>query len=249
MRYQIGQQVLAMYVNYTRRGPNVNVRMNPNPFPWVDTLDHMKLAVLEVKTHKQVPWDQDPTREPKYDGYTLDVVTSNFVVPQELVFYNQYPSASYGQISTDQDWRFSIGALSRDMVDRRYPTGYVKRILAMEEQLSGIKPFCWHMRDAQDVIRNLDLSIFNLYESKDKEMHNRANMLAVYREELLRIFKEQLGFIHTLRDLLNNPSNPYMVVDLERTAEVQPSKTSQELAEEVQKVLDIKRREYGYALA
>lgn len=70
--------------------------------PWLykDTHNKPEFKRLLCLEHHKVPEEFDPKQEPKYDGF-------RFVCPQEIegVTYwdNQYPTASYGQMSDTAD--------------------------------------------------------------------------------------------------------------------------------------------------
>jgi hypothetical protein len=237
MRYQVGQQLLAQFVNYVPKGTGVNLRLNPNPFPWSDELTAIKLAVLEVTEHHLVPWDQDPEGKRDCHGYVLRTVSSNFKVPPSLMWYNQFPRAAYGQASTDNDTRFSIGAFDPESVGKDRD---IQKLLAMEEQLSGQRPFFWRMRDAEDFIQSLH------YAERDLE-EKHAQMLMWYRMALQEAYRDEAGFATSLRDLNEEKDQaPYFVAHMERTAPNTPfSMSAQELAAKVQAYLVEKRKEVG----
>ncbi|AXG66698.1 hypothetical protein JA33_293 [Dickeya phage vB_DsoM_JA33] len=69
---------------------------NPN-----DELRDIKFVVAQCKEHHKVPWDQDPKGEKKYDGFI-------FELPDGEKATNQYPHASYGQMSDTADGVISL---------------------------------------------------------------------------------------------------------------------------------------------
>lgn len=101
-RYQVGQKVPVIQINFEMKSPRfLNLYL-----PWEDTLTSINVKVLECVSHQRVPGDWD--NEVKYDGYIFnDPATS-------VEYYNQYPRASYGQISTDNDWRFYDNSSKED---------------------------------------------------------------------------------------------------------------------------------------
>ncbi len=96
LRYNIGQTVLAIF--YVMNG-RVNW-VNPVYQPWLDKLDKILTTKLVVTERHKVAWDQDPKAEAQYDGFKLKSEDG-------IEFGNQYPKASYGQLSTEADHYFS----------------------------------------------------------------------------------------------------------------------------------------------
>ena len=95
-RFKVGQRIVAMrYVITGRSG----LFSNPMYCPWSDKLERIELKVLTVQEHHVVPNCHDPKGVPCADGYVLR--------DQEGAQWgNQYPTAAYGQVSTDADWLF-----------------------------------------------------------------------------------------------------------------------------------------------
>lgn len=95
-RYSIGEVLYAVCFEYKNRR---NRFSTSPPFIWGDaeTPAAIHFVKLTVTAHHRVPGDWDD--EIKYDGYEL-------VDDKGQVYTNQYPRASYGQLSDEGDRRF-----------------------------------------------------------------------------------------------------------------------------------------------
>lgn len=96
MRFELNKPVLA--IGYNKQYANGNV----SPYgwcgkymPWEDKLLSLELIKLNCIEHHKVPGDWDDVLQ--YDGF---IFTGDKSVQP---FYNQYPRASYGQISCAAD--------------------------------------------------------------------------------------------------------------------------------------------------
>lgn len=95
MRYSVGEKVVIMFYVIEDRRPFSNSLF----IPWKDRLKEIWLKTLTVTEHHKVAWDQDPSGKKEYDGFIL-------VDDQGHAWSNQYPCASYGQITTQTDYYF-----------------------------------------------------------------------------------------------------------------------------------------------
>lgn len=104
MRYQVGEELFVIHFDY------LHLRSLEQQFQAADFImpfmmgnkevpNKVHIERLTVTEHHQVAWDQDTKEEKKHDGYLLTDT-------QGAVFANQYPRASYGQISDTGDRRF-----------------------------------------------------------------------------------------------------------------------------------------------
>lgn len=96
-RFQVGQKLITVFFEIEERELSGWFIM---PYLY----DHRKvkkiwLKELEVKEHHKVAWSEDPKGEKKYDGYILQDSDGKY-------YHNQYPTAAYGQISTEADGAF-----------------------------------------------------------------------------------------------------------------------------------------------
>lgn len=103
MRYELGEKVIG-----------IKVRFKPSEARWSnlylpdrDTLEGIDLIEMTVVKHARVPWDQDPEEKLEYDGYVLEASDGT-------VFHNQYPKASYGQVTDSANWTFSYAEVNED---------------------------------------------------------------------------------------------------------------------------------------
>jgi hypothetical protein len=98
MRYQIGQRVPFIHFNIEN---SITPQWFTKPYLYNENkILKTTIVVMECIEHHKVPWEYDTDNECKYDGY---IFKNN-----ENIWYNQYPKASYGQISSEQDSIISI---------------------------------------------------------------------------------------------------------------------------------------------
>lgn len=92
-RYSIGETLYGVAFTYEDK-PFASIS---HPMIWDNRMPKaFSFIQLEVKEHYKVAWDQDPRGGKKYDGYKLSSVDG-------LPFTNQYPHASYGQVTDTAD--------------------------------------------------------------------------------------------------------------------------------------------------
>lgn len=109
MRYQVNQKLIFIAVDYTAG----RLRFGRLYCPWEDTLKSVNYILTNVDQHHKVPdcWDDgkgNPDGKPDcpYDGYILRVhKCTSPDLKEGTILHNQYPRASYGQISTEADYR------------------------------------------------------------------------------------------------------------------------------------------------
>ena len=94
-RYSIGEEIYACVFVYSDRIST----SQPYMMRSIETPTDIKFIKLTVKEHHKVPGDYDD--EVKYDGYIL-------AADDGTIFTNQYPRASYGQLSDRDDRIFHI---------------------------------------------------------------------------------------------------------------------------------------------
>lgn len=163
MRYNIGEKVIVMhYVLNGRIGWTNRVYA-----PWEDTLDRIMMETLTVTEHHKVAWDQDPNGEKKHDGFVLE----NHLHQK---WSNQFPTASYGQISTTADYYF----------DRKYPDGVDFNELS-DEQMATFE-------DVTVVIDRIDRGIKYFKEAARPDC---VAALEKHRQELIDMIKQKCGAV------------------------------------------------------
>jgi len=93
-RFSVGEKYLFIRVFYEN---GENRPWTPAYCPWVDKDPEIFVTELECVEHHEVPNAHDPQEEKTCDGFIFKDANGN-------VWYNQYPTAHYGQISTDNDY-------------------------------------------------------------------------------------------------------------------------------------------------
>lgn len=99
MRFEIGQQVPFIKVKFHDK-PEAIPTFQRLFDPRVHELDSIEVKMLTVKEHHKVPSCYDIYGEKKYDGFIFTEQTTD---GKEQVWNNQYPTATYGQISDECD--------------------------------------------------------------------------------------------------------------------------------------------------
>ena len=111
MRFQVNQNLFAVHFGYNANVPRTyGFYSLPLLFDNIepDDINFVKLTVIE---HHKVPGDYDIKEEPQYDGYLLKNEAG-------LVFANQYPRASYGQLSDESNRRFAVHITESGVIDK-----------------------------------------------------------------------------------------------------------------------------------
>lgn len=99
MRFEIGQQIPFIKVKFNRR-PDNKLMFQSLYDPRIHDLESIEVKMLTVKEHHKVPWYHEPAGEKKYDGF---IFTEQLNEGKEEIWYNQYPTASYGQLDDTSD--------------------------------------------------------------------------------------------------------------------------------------------------
>lgn len=112
LRYAVGNDYPFVHCKFKRRitlSGGKDVWSIPSQLglymPWSEDHQLLNLEVVKLKcmSHEKVAWDQDPKGEKKYDGFTFSELPVALSPPSRR-WLNQYPTASYGQLSTDADY-------------------------------------------------------------------------------------------------------------------------------------------------
>lgn len=111
MRFTIGQTyvffaALSSGKHTPREKAYAYIDTNPD-----NQLLEMKFIRAKCVEHHKVSWDQDPNGEEKYDGFI-------FELEDGMRGTNQYPHASYGQMSDAGDGQLSIISSMYDKHDK-----------------------------------------------------------------------------------------------------------------------------------
>lgn len=103
MRFEIGQKIWT--VGFTLINKNTNtIETSPyftNPDPKFYHIDKIHFVEISISEHKNVP--DEFSEELKYDGF---IATDG-----DNVWHNQFPRASYGQLSNKCDHLFDLAGL------------------------------------------------------------------------------------------------------------------------------------------
>lgn len=99
MRFEIGQQIPFINVRYHKK-PNVEKAFSFLFDPRIHDLDSVEVKILTVKEHHKVPSTYGPKDEKNYDGF---IFTEQINENEEQLWKNQYPTATYGQLSDEND--------------------------------------------------------------------------------------------------------------------------------------------------
>lgn len=97
LRFTVGEVYWFARTLYTNK-PMKESSFASIYMPWYHDLDKIEFLPLLCKEHHKVAWDQDPKEEKTCDGFI-------FVSPTDEndIWYNQYPSACYGQLDDTND--------------------------------------------------------------------------------------------------------------------------------------------------
>ncbi len=98
LRYELGKKYYFVDVIYDRPQPLFTSLY----VPWIDTLKEVKIHALECVEHHKVPveWQDNASA----DGFIFQNIDG-----QKTRWFNQYPTASYGQASNDEDFKVRVG--------------------------------------------------------------------------------------------------------------------------------------------
>lgn len=127
-RYSVGQEIII--VNFTY-GSTPDNRFSNRPFLFgAAVYPIVSFETLTVTEHHKVPWDQDPKGELKYDGFVLKDSKGR-------IWHNQYPKASYGQISDQGDRTFYLPYWKAEAEDKENDKAYSDAKFVEGETLTG----------------------------------------------------------------------------------------------------------------
>ncbi len=105
MRYQVGEKLIVVSFQYQGRDLANRFMM---PYLHENMIEKIWIKELEVKEHHKVSWEYDIEDKKECDGYIL-------AGTDETVWYNQYPKASYGQVTAESDLRFQLNTKEHDI--------------------------------------------------------------------------------------------------------------------------------------
>lgn len=172
MRFQPNQILFAVHFGHNKDLPKTYGFFSmPMMFNNVepDDINFIKLTVTE---HHKVPNVYDPEKKPECDGYLLKDETGR-------VFANQYPLASYGQISDEGNRRFGVHITEKGMLDK----------LQAENQKAI---FEGHL--LSDVLERIQRGIKELKEvtgDNAAHCHEKAGLLEKLYDRIVKEFSEK----------------------------------------------------------
>lgn len=167
MRYKLGEKllVLGFYHNSPLKAPSVwstlgSVVAQPE-LGW-----QIKIIELTVTEHHKVAWDQDPDGEKKYDGFIL-------TDSKGMVYYNQYPHASYGQTTdlADRVFKVRLEAFSEEDLQLYFKEYQVVRYTRIDEfyepmknwEKNGFDPT--RSEQVKAMVRDIDAELLTQYNA------------------------------------------------------------------------------------
>ncbi|MCK9234691.1 MAG: hypothetical protein M0R77_00085 [Gammaproteobacteria bacterium] len=95
-RFNVGDKVAVISFSYDNKDP---VWWSAPYNNSLEPYSSMELIELTITEAHNVPWEHDPDGEKEYEGYGA-------IDDKGRRWYNQYPTASYGQTSTEDDHIF-----------------------------------------------------------------------------------------------------------------------------------------------
>lgn len=97
MRYQVGEKLIVAFFKFEGEKGFLWFSM---PYLYHEKqIEQILLKEMEVTEHHKVSWEYDADNKNDHDGYVLKDKDGN-------IWHNQYPKASYGQTSSEADFRF-----------------------------------------------------------------------------------------------------------------------------------------------
>lgn len=167
LRFTVGEDYFFINVDF-KKGEG---SFFPLFQPWNgDTVTKIEIVKLHCAEHHRVRWDCDENdAEPKYDGFV-------FTDDTDMRWYNQYPSASYGQLDDSANW---IATRSKPLGDDDPWYNYTQVEVYLRRLGDGVKHFIREDSTASE-----------------EEMKTRvvaAEGLQAHFDEIVALLKEQFG--------------------------------------------------------
>lgn len=193
MRYQVGEKIWAVFFH------NKSATFYPMFSTWLPTLPYatkefpeIEFIELIVTEHHRVPseWDSKDA-EPRYDGFVLTDANGQ-------VWHNQYPYASYGQVSDSNDGRFKLRLKNQ----RKIAEETIDFVRIRREREPGMEwPKAPHVIEAYDLMRelaNITYADFGLREYAasaltDEEAMPHVHLLGKWYAHLIEEFEKHSG--------------------------------------------------------
>lgn len=163
----------------------------------------INIIPLVVKEHHKVPneW-ADVSAPPDCDGFVLSD-------DKELVWHNQYPKASYGQISDESNRRFSR-CLEGYVIDDLIKAGEVLQVHLLTDVIGNIRRAIKHF-ETPEIKADLEK------ETEFNEFKQRYDLLVKLNDDITKKFNED--FKKDFKEVAIWEAHPdithFVVVDLE----------------------------------
>lgn len=201
-RYTVGQEIIVVGFNY---GSGKEVWFNRCPFAFAEANYPLSIELFKLKVteHHKVAWGLDPSGERRYDGFILTTDTGE-------VWYNQYPKASYSQVSDVADRRFTINyalmAQNPELTEEQIMERCEKLPFITVETLEGFisvfyQAVCFaqkEIHDADQSVRNRAHLIIKFFDDLIKEVfkkYQKKVLLSYCDPEILRVVVKDVKFI------------------------------------------------------
>lgn len=165
-RFEIGHEYLFItekFIPKTERFGNLYL-------PWCDQLISINAVVLRCVSQHAVPGEWDD--EIKYKGYKFELVRTN--VPflkneTHVTWHNQFPRASYGQLSTDADFYAHPHVTSEEDIKRYLDSeigrGFYGHFELMDTKFSALSR---GIRNFKELITKADKGELPAHETRTK---------------------------------------------------------------------------------
>lgn len=170
MRYTVGEEVLFIYIEFTME----NLRFGSRYFPWCDKLVAIHIKKLKCRTHHKVPSAYGDREKLDCDGF----VFTETIDGQDVRYYNQYPTAYYGQIDDSNDWN----------VRDPNQNGWVQYTDITKYLLEVYKGYTKFLRDAQEKCAD---TLESNYQINPLEIEYRAKTLESHYQDIVKLVREQ----------------------------------------------------------
>lgn len=110
MRFELNKSYPFIAFSFTySHGGRGGIFGFSKPIPWRDTIHGVTIKTFTCVEHHRVRWDYDDNeKEPKYDGFVFTADDGG------RVWHNQYPRASYGQLSDRADGLLNVSNISKE---------------------------------------------------------------------------------------------------------------------------------------
>lgn len=189
MRYEIGQKIWTFFIQ------NTDGFMYPffsryNPLT-ANSLDFPKVEFLQLTVTEHVRVPGDWSDETENDGFKL-------AAPDGKTWYNQYPRASYGQISDTQDGAFEL-ALDLYKNDEQIVLAYLDDVKEGRYEQGVQCPLCVSTYDLCRELTTLYRNVYKcetgkgMFSSVSKPDEKSAALLNKWYDFICAEFERQTG--------------------------------------------------------